>query len=326
MGKIDILTKDYISDNNIFADAFNYFIYDGESVVNPDHLTDLDTTVLTAPYGVNGEALPVQKYRDKIKSWMLKRDDSAAYLLLAIENQTELHQAMPVRNMVYDALQYAEQVDKTAKKHRDAHDKAMSASEYLSGFYATDYLIPVITLVIYFNSDQWTAPKTLHEMFRVENKKILDFLPDYKINLIAPASMTKEEIDQMKSGLREVLLFIKYSKDKEKLRELVQTDTCFSHMDRKAVQVLQAVTNLKMEMTETEGEINMCIAIDEMCEDARNEGIQIGTEKGIQKGVLMRNHEIAEKMLQKQLSDALIIEVSGISEADLQQIKLHIKA
>lgn len=111
MGKIDILTKDYISDNNIFADAFNYFIYGGENVVDPEHLKDLDTVSLAVSYGANGEIFPVQKYRDKVKSWTLKKDDSAAYLLLAIENQTELHQAMPVRNMVYDALQYAEQVE-----------------------------------------------------------------------------------------------------------------------------------------------------------------------------------------------------------------------
>ena len=38
------------------------------------------------------------------------RDDEAAYILLGSENQTDIHYAMPVRNIIYDALQYGKQV------------------------------------------------------------------------------------------------------------------------------------------------------------------------------------------------------------------------
>ena len=38
MGKTDTATKVYIRKNNIFADAFNYLIYDGKPVVNPEQL------------------------------------------------------------------------------------------------------------------------------------------------------------------------------------------------------------------------------------------------------------------------------------------------
>ena len=41
---------------------------------------------------------------------MLVKDDHAAYILLGIENQQKVHYAMPVRNMLYDALQYDKQV------------------------------------------------------------------------------------------------------------------------------------------------------------------------------------------------------------------------
>ena len=56
----------------------------------------------------------VQKYRDVLKSAIIKQDDEAAYILLGIENQTDIHYAMPVRNMIYDALQYGKQVTDTA--------------------------------------------------------------------------------------------------------------------------------------------------------------------------------------------------------------------
>ncbi|MEE1243638.1 MAG: transposase, partial [Frisingicoccus sp.] len=34
MGKTDTITKDYMADNHIFADAFNYLIYNGEQVIH----------------------------------------------------------------------------------------------------------------------------------------------------------------------------------------------------------------------------------------------------------------------------------------------------
>ena len=49
-------------------------------------------------------------------------DQKAAYLLLGIESQDEVHYAAPVRNLLYDALQYARQVDETARIHREKKD------------------------------------------------------------------------------------------------------------------------------------------------------------------------------------------------------------
>ena len=36
MGKVDTVTKAYMRKNNIFADAFNYLIYEGKPVVDPE--------------------------------------------------------------------------------------------------------------------------------------------------------------------------------------------------------------------------------------------------------------------------------------------------
>ena len=60
----------------------------------------------------------MQKTRDVIKSVVAMMDKSTAYLLLAIENQSNIHYAMPVKNMVYDALQYAKQVEEAIVSHR----------------------------------------------------------------------------------------------------------------------------------------------------------------------------------------------------------------
>ena len=51
--------------------------------------------------------MPYQKYRDVFKILCAMEDEKAVYLLLGVENQSNVHYAMPVKNMVYDSLEYA---------------------------------------------------------------------------------------------------------------------------------------------------------------------------------------------------------------------------
>ena len=44
IGAIDAITKAYIRKNEVFADAFNYFMYDGAQVIQPECLKELDST------------------------------------------------------------------------------------------------------------------------------------------------------------------------------------------------------------------------------------------------------------------------------------------
>jgi hypothetical protein len=209
-------------------------------------------------------------------------DDNAVYLLLGIESQSEVHQAMPVKNMVYDALQYASQVEEIARSHRSARkdkvpeelEKKPDASEYLSGFYREDRLIPVITLVVYFGAGEWDGPMSIHEMLSVQNPEILSYVSDYKLNLIAPGQMSDTEIDQFSTSLREVMLFIKYSEDRAKLNEMIEKDDRFKNMDKKAATVISTVTGVEFEEDYEEDKVDMCQALREMMEDATNEGIQ----------------------------------------------------
>ena len=121
MGAADTVTKAYMKENTVFADAFNYLLYRGRAVVDPAQLQELDTTEIALPFGAQDEdGKPqedaVQKYRDVLKSAVIKEDGEAAYILLGIENQTDIHYAMPVRNAVYDALQYGRQVGRYCEK------------------------------------------------------------------------------------------------------------------------------------------------------------------------------------------------------------------
>ena len=282
MGAKDIVTKDYTKESVVFADAFNQYIYKGEQVIKAENLRPLDTNLTGIPYGAEGAGIPVQRFRDVLKSVTAMEDDHRVYLLLAIEAQSEVHHAMPVRNMVYDALQYAAQVEETARAHRRAKkagdleevEKKPDASEYLSGFCREDRLIPIITLVLYFSPGEWDGPMSLHEMLAVQDPEILSFVSDYKLNLIAPGQMTDAEIDRFNTSLREVMLFIKYSEDRAKLNEMVEKDDRFKNIDRKAATVISTVTGIEIENEIKEDKVNMCQALREMMEDANKEGMQ----------------------------------------------------
>ena len=49
LGRKDTVTKDYMKQNTIFADAFNYYIYGGQQRILPGQLQELDTTEIVVP-------------------------------------------------------------------------------------------------------------------------------------------------------------------------------------------------------------------------------------------------------------------------------------
>ncbi len=245
MGQADTATARYLRRNEIFADMFNFFLYNGKEVIEPDSLQELDTREIEVPYGgAEGAEQPVQRTRDVIKSVVAMTDERAAYLILGVENQTHIHYAMPVRNMLYDALQYTKQVEEAAASHKKAGDyKDASSDEFLSGFLKSDHLLPVVTLVVYWGAEHWDGPRSIHEMFGNLDIEMRPYVPEYRINLIEPAAIADDAFDNFHSTLKEVLEFIKYSTDPDKLIETVDADDAFQHLGRTEMGVLKACVN-----------------------------------------------------------------------------------
>ena len=267
-----------MKDPVIFADMFNKFLYHGKQVINPDNLIEMDSTEIVVPYGEGKAGVPAQKYRDVLK--LMKTDGNIAYCILGCEDQGAIHYAMPVKNMLYDSMQFARQVTKAAKSHRQEKEHKPTSDEFLSGFYKTDRLIPVVTLVIYWGPDRWDGPLTLKEMYTEADDAVMQYVPDYKINLIAPEQMSDDEIKEFQTSLKEVMLYIKYSKDKNKLQKVTQADESFQNLDRQAAEVINVTTNSKLKYPEGKEKIDMCLALEEMRMDSKREGIREGEIKG----------------------------------------------
>lgn len=66
--------------NKVFADAFNYFLYDGECVIEPDKLVGLDTTELIVPYYENEKGMQtesLQRFHDSLNEAFVMCGDDA---------------------------------------------------------------------------------------------------------------------------------------------------------------------------------------------------------------------------------------------------------
>ena len=59
--KADTITKAYVQDASIFADIFNYYVYQGRQVIEPEQLKERDSTKIALPYGADGAVVPVQR-------------------------------------------------------------------------------------------------------------------------------------------------------------------------------------------------------------------------------------------------------------------------
>lgn len=273
MGVADTVTKEYMRGNKVFADAFNYLIYGGEQVVKPALLQELDTTEIAIPFALDEEENTteeaVQKYRDVLKSTVVMQDSKASYILLGVENQTDVHYAMPVRNIIYDALQYGKQVSEVARRHKNQGDgKGHNRGEYLSGFYKEDRIRPVVTLVVHFGGDKWDGPLSLYEMMDLEDEKLLGFVQDYRIFLIDPYKLTTDDLEKFSSSLGDVLGYIKYSKDKNALSKFLN-DSQVMIMDNDAARVIRDITNTPIYVPDGKGEIDVCQAVKDMIYEER---------------------------------------------------------
>ena len=274
MGKFDAESKKYLAVNRIFADAFNYLIYDGEQVIQPEALRSVDTTEITIPYG-HGARVPIQKYRDTMKIWAAMQDDHAVYILLGGEVQNKVHYAMPVRDMLYDSINYASQVDEARKSYRNADKDAgelffdegelkikLSREEFLSGFRKGDKLIPIVTAVIDFGPDKWDGPLSIYDMLEVPDERMLRVIPNYSINLIAPANIDDEDFGKFNTDLGLAMEVIKYQRNGAV--EIIKK-TNHRKIDRGTAEFLNKVANLNLvyEEPQDEGGVDMCKAMED---------------------------------------------------------------
>ena len=282
MGTKDSKAKEYLSDNTRFSEICNYVLFDGEKVIKPEDLKECDTTEVLSVFGIDKKQIVKQKWRDLLKSVSVKHTGQMYVILIGAEAQTDIHYAMPVKTMIYDALNYGEQVNEAKKRHRKNKDYR-SSDEFLSGFTLDDKLTPVITITLYLGTTQWDGPRSLAEMMPQMDERILPFINDYRINLLNPLEIT--DFSKFETGLRPLFELLKNASDEEKLNDLITNDETFTRVDVETVAAINLFVGTDIKYDEKEEVVNMCKAWDDHKKRGIQEGIQQGMQQGIQQGM-----------------------------------------
>ncbi|MBQ4067701.1 MAG: hypothetical protein IJC76_00470 [Lachnospiraceae bacterium] len=314
MGGIDAVTKKYIRHNDKFADVCNYYLFNGESVIKAEELEDRDITELLTFKEKKNKMISVQKLRDTIKRCVVKTSKGISYMIIGIENQAEVHYAMVIRNMVYDALNYSAQVDERTRNNNEKKD--LTGAEYISRFSKYGKLIPVITITVYWNSGSWDGMRSLHEMLDVEDKELLEYVPNYWLNLIVPGEI--DDFNKFKTELGNVFKFIAYADNREEFeKNFLAKENIFLSKD--AVELLNTCVNAEIEISE-EVENNVCKAIQDIRKDERNIGREEGREEGEERLAKLvkklteenRYKDLADMLTDKQLRNRLYNEYNFV--------------
>ena len=277
-------TINFLKKNEEFADIVNLVLFQGKSVIKAEHLSELnpsESIYITKSNSNNKKSENVQRYRDVLKSVKLNEKESCnIQLMVGTEAQSEVHYAMPVRNMVYDALNYAMQIKEQTIRNRENRNYSNS-KEFLSGLTKTDRLIPVITIVVFFGNGKWDGPVSLHQMLDFDGfpESLTDKMPDYKMMILSPNFIEDRDLENMTSSAGYVLGAIKHSKNKKELENYIEKNKdVFVHFPGYAAAVLNEFCNLEMKDEDIQkGEVDMCQAVVEI----REEGFKEGEKQGI---------------------------------------------
>lgn len=175
----DVIFKNFWQINEHFADLFNAVIFDGEQLLTPDNLTEMDTDVSATIKSKNYNE-SITRNRDVVK----KMYDGVEFNILGLEIQDKTHYAMPLRTMTYDALGYIKEYNNIKSQHKFNKDLFDSSESFLSGINKDDLFHPIITLVIYYGEAPWNGPLCLADMMVHMSDRIKHYFSDYKLNLV----------------------------------------------------------------------------------------------------------------------------------------------
>lgn len=280
MSQKDTITKKYMQNPDIFADFFNGYIYNGDCVIKSEDLSEVDTSnIAIIPYIKGKKPITIKKYRDIIKRAVLMQSDKAYYLFLGIENQSDIHYAMPVRNMLYNALVYNQQVEAKAKYNRE-NGICEDDEEFLSGFTKNDKLIPVITVTVYWGVKPWDGPVTLKEMFTDIDESADKIIDDYNCNLFSIIDI--DELPIYKTELNELFRLLRVRNDGNALYNLITGNKKYENISKDTAIMMREFTDIRLPRKNKGGNYNMCKAV----EDIQRMGIKQGIKQGIEQGKL----------------------------------------
>lgn len=325
MGKKNDIVLDFLSDSKVFASLFNGYLFDGEQIIQPDALKEIDGKVQVFLTGENEKRSKdtfevIKRERDIVREVMIG-DIPIRLTVLGIEHQSEVDYSMVLRVLVYDTLEYLKQAKKIEKYH--INQKDVVGKEYLSKFTKEDRLIPTITLIFYTGIEEWDAATDLKQLF-VESDifvKMLPYMGNWPLNVISVYDVG--DTAKYQGKLKNLFDVLKYVNDGEKMYSFVQEHhEEYSKLDEATRRILSLLTEMEfyIEGDETEEVPEVCKALEDIKKMGEREGIAIGEARGEAQGEAKERATIVLNMFKKGMSCEEISSLTDISLELIQEI------
>ena len=109
MAKTDELMKNLFKHKEIFADLFNATIFNGQQLIRPEKLTEINTENIHIEDSIQDKDNINSNITKRYRDLCMRQNDSILQIILGCEDQSEVDYSMPIRTMLYDSLKYTEQ-------------------------------------------------------------------------------------------------------------------------------------------------------------------------------------------------------------------------
>ena len=265
--KPDTILKTFWKNNQRFADLFNTVLFEGNPVLKPNDLQEVDTDV-SSIIKFNGHAETVQRILDVVRKTAYGVD----FIIWGLENQEKIHYTMPLRHMIGDSLIYLKEYNEIAAKNRKEKEYS-TTDEFLSALKKDDRLHPVISLCIYYGEKEWDGPFNLLDMLVIP-EYLKPLVSDYRMNLIQVRQsenlcFQNQDISIVFDMIRSI-----YNKDYETFHEMYKDKTMSAELGLTVGSVVksQAIINEVMKMEEKRSEVDMCDALQRWFDEAVQKG------------------------------------------------------
>lgn len=196
---------------------------------------------------------------------------------------------MVLRNMLSESLGYHKQWKRKKDYHKQKKDLKKGSDEFLSGMKKEEKFIPIITLVVYFGTEHsWDGARCLYELVDLE-EDMKEYVTNYRLNLYD--CQAHDTFEEYRTDLRQVFETVRYGKDKEKLRQVMEENReIYSRIDSETRQMMEVVANVKIPeeyrvVENGEERYNMCQAFLDMRLEGYEEGMAKGIAEGITEGI-----------------------------------------
>ena len=172
----------------------------------------VENTILMEGVALRTESIEdYLSHTDRERDFIFLHNHPENRFYIACEGQADSDYAIPLREFMYDAMEYTDQLK--SKRHKVKIDES------------TKYILPVFHMVLYHGWNQWKSKHRLQEMMYIseEVEEFIDQVTDYQSYII---DIHEQEPELFTTEWVDIFRLMRHSRKKEELKKYVD-----EHMD-----------------------------------------------------------------------------------------------